>query len=132
MTLQAIDFPAFRAQLFPHRTVAFTTGNMREEILPPELRHRRADFDGLGDLTHDADGPEVPMVRTRADLLMDFPGLVVMDSEDLQRTLVVFRRVAHQRDKARQHEILKLVALVLLVLVTLFKFLWPFVSGQSG
>lgn len=54
------------------------------------------------------------------------------NAEDLQRAMIAFRRVAHQRGKARHHEILMLAAIVLLLLVTLFKVLWPFVSGQSG
>lgn len=109
---------------------------MREEILPPELRKRREDFDAFGDLTqHDADGPDgldVSMIRTRPDLLMYLPRPVLMDinTEDLQRVLVAFRRAAQQREKARHHELLMLVALILLVLAILCKFLWPFVSGQ--
>lgn len=100
---------------------------MREEILPPELRQPREDLDGFGDLApHDADAPDVPLNFPRP-VLMD-----LSDTEDLRRTLVAFRRVAHRREEARHHEILMLVALVLLVLVTILKFLWPYVSGQSG
>lgn len=109
---------------------------MREEVLPPELRRYREDLDGFGDITpHDADEPDVQTIRRRLELLRNMPQPVMVDfsnTEDLQRAMVAFRRVAHQRERVRYHEILMLAALMLLVLATLLKVLWPFVSGQSG
>ncbi|ROV96298.1 hypothetical protein VMCG_07718 [Cytospora schulzeri] len=108
---------------------------MQEEILPPELRKRREDLDGFGDIApQNADESDAQAVRRRLES-RDMARPVVVDfsnTEDLQRALVAFRRLAQRRDKARHHEILMLAALVFLVLATLFKALWPFVSNQSG
>ncbi|KUI72712.1 hypothetical protein VM1G_08321 [Cytospora mali] len=120
---------------------------MREEILPHELRRRREDLDGFGDLTpHEAEAPapDAQMIRARLESLMNSnfltphphaqsPFMRDMNStEHLQRALVEFRRRAYRHDKARHHEILMFVVLVLMVLAILLKFILPSVSGRSG
>lgn len=109
---------------------------MREETVPPELRRRRDGLDEFGQFApYETDGPDAQTIRARIEESLMDPAFLsphphaFISAEHLQRALVAFRRQAYQREKAWHHEILMLIALVLMVLAIMSKCLWALFAG---